>query len=63
MLRYLGWWLVTGVSGQNIGPILKGQGGENGTERFILLMSVTNCRHTLLTSQKLEDINYTAEEA
>jgi len=63
MLRCLGWWLVTDVSGQNISPILKGQVGENGTERVIPLTLVTNCRPTLLTTQKIEDINYTVEEA
>jgi len=63
ILRCLCWWLVTDVSGQHISPILKGQGGENGTKRVIPLTSVTNCRPTPLTSQKVEDFNYTADEA
>jgi hypothetical protein len=68
MLRGVGWWLVTDVSGQPNGPIFRGQAI---LEEDCLTIDDEGCPETsatkfnllLATSQKSEGFSYTAAEA
>jgi hypothetical protein len=68
MLRDVGWWLVIDVSGQPIGPILRGQAV---LEEDCLTLedegcpeaSVTSFNLLRVTSQKSEGFRYPAAEA
>ena len=60
MLRSVGSWLVTDVSGQHIGPIFKSQ---NGTATFFHNVGKRTANLPHATSQKGEGLSYTAAEA